>query len=150
MSWKCLVITPFGWLNCDCVCTLLLWGLLPLVVCKCLQVFSLSAQDVNFFRIDFWVSNAKLIKNPPRLSSEHSRAIYLVLKTASRDAEEVIKVSSYTFLGFHQLQKFACLENLLFPLLTLVGDQAPRKDDGTDFGYILIQSKGLIALELKC
>jgi hypothetical protein len=29
------------------------------------------------------------------------RAIYLVLKTASRDAEEFIKVSSYLFLGFH-------------------------------------------------
>jgi hypothetical protein len=29
------------------------------------------------------------------------RAIYLVFKTASRDAEEVIKVSSYILLGFH-------------------------------------------------
>ncbi len=28
MSWKCLVITPFGRLNRDYVCTLLLWGLL--------------------------------------------------------------------------------------------------------------------------
>jgi hypothetical protein len=60
----------------------------------------------------------------------------LVLKTASRDAEEVIKVSPYIFLGFHQLQQCDCLENLLFPLLELVGDQAPRKDDGTDFGCI--------------
>jgi hypothetical protein len=53
----------------------------------------------------------------------------LVLKTASRDAEEVIKVSSYLFLGF-------CQENLSFSLLALVGDQALRKDDGTDFGCI--------------
>ncbi len=28
MSWKCLVITPFGRLNCNYVCALLLWGLL--------------------------------------------------------------------------------------------------------------------------
>jgi hypothetical protein len=28
MSWKCLVITPFGQLNCDYVYALLLWGLL--------------------------------------------------------------------------------------------------------------------------
>ncbi len=41
-------------------------------------------------------------------------------------------------------------ENLLFPLLTLVGDQAPRKDDGTDFGCAWIQSNGLIGLEIKC
>jgi hypothetical protein len=60
----------------------------------------------------------------------------LVLKTASRDAEEVIKVSSYLFLGFHELQQCDPLENLLLPLLALVGDQAPRKDDGTDFGCV--------------
>jgi hypothetical protein len=30
-----------------------------------------------------------------------TRTIYLVLKTVSRDAEEVIKVSSYLFLGFY-------------------------------------------------
>jgi hypothetical protein len=60
----------------------------------------------------------------------------LVLKTASRDAEEGIKVSSYILSGFHEFQQCDCLENLLFPLLALVGDQAPRKDDGTDFGCI--------------
>ncbi len=42
------------------------------------------------------------------------------------------------------------MENLLFPSLALVGDQAPRKDDGTDFGCVSIQSYGLIALEIKC
>jgi hypothetical protein len=31
-----------------------------------------------------------------------------------------------------------------------VGVLAPRKDDGTDFGCIWIQSNGLIALEIKC
>jgi hypothetical protein len=74
----------------------------------------------------------------------------LVLKTASRDAEEVIKVSSYLFLGFYCLQQFDCLENLLFPLLALLGVLAPRKDDGADFGCFWIQSNGLIALEIKC
>jgi hypothetical protein len=60
----------------------------------------------------------------------------LVLKAASRDAEEVIKMSSYLFLGFHLLQQCDCLENLLFPSLALVGVLAPRNDDGTDFGCI--------------
>jgi hypothetical protein len=78
------------------------------------------------------------------------RAIYLVLKTASRDAGEVIEVSSYIFLGFHQVGQCDCLENLLFPSLALVGVLTPRKDDGTDLGCIWIQSNGLIALEIKC
>jgi hypothetical protein len=74
----------------------------------------------------------------------------LVLKTASRDAEEVIKVSSYIFLGFHQLGQCDCLENLSFPSLALVGDHAPKKDYGPDFGYVLIQSNGLITLDIRC
>jgi hypothetical protein len=41
-------------------------------------------------------------------------------------------------------------ENLLFPLLALVGVLAPRKDDGTDFGCARIHSNGLVALEIKC
>ena len=38
-----------------------------------------------------------MLKDPSRLSNSAARAIYLVPKTASRDAEEVIKVSSYIF-----------------------------------------------------
>ena len=38
----------------------------------------------------------------------------------------------------------------MFPQLALVGDQAPRKDCGTDFGCVSIQSNGIIALEIKC
>ncbi len=37
-----------------------------------------------------------------------------------------------------------------FHLLALVGDQAPRKDDGTDFECAWMQSNGIIALEIKC
>jgi hypothetical protein len=40
--------------------------------CKYLQVFSLSAQDVEFVRIDLLVSIAKLLKDPSRLSNCHS------------------------------------------------------------------------------
>jgi hypothetical protein len=43
--------------------------------CNCLQVFSLSEQDVEFFRIDFQASIMKLLKNLSRLSSHRSRAI---------------------------------------------------------------------------
>jgi hypothetical protein len=58
----------------------------------------------------------------------------LVFKTASRDAEEVIKGRSYIFWDSISSDNVIVWENLLFPLLALVGDQAPRKDDGTDFG----------------
>ncbi len=84
------------------------------------------------------------------MSKRRAKAIYLVLKTASRDAEEVIKVSSYIFWDSISSENLIIWENLLFPLLALVGDQAPRKDDGTDFGCTWIQSNGIIALEIKC
>jgi hypothetical protein len=95
-----------------------------------------------------YVSVVKLLKDQSRLSSSAVRAIYLVLKTASRGAEEVIKVSSYIFWDFISSDNVIVWENLLFLLLALVGDQAPREDDGTDFAWI--QSNGLIALEIKC
>ncbi len=74
----------------------------------------------------------------------------MVLKTDSRDAEEVIKVNSYIFWDSISSNNVIEWENLLFPLLALVGDQAPRKYDGTDFGCAWIESNGLIALEIKC
>ncbi len=91
-----------------------------------------------------------MLKDPSRLSNSTARVIYLVLKTASRDAEEVIKMSSYIFWDSIRSNNVIVWENLLFPLLALVGDQAPRKDDGTDFGCTWLQSNGLIALESKC
>ncbi len=77
---------------------------------------------------------AKLLKDPSRLSNSTAKVIYLVPKTASRDAEEVIKVSSYIFWDSISSDNLIVWENLLFSLLALVGDQAPRKGDGTDFG----------------
>jgi hypothetical protein len=74
----------------------------------------------------------------------------LVLKTTSRDAEEVIKVSSYIFWDSIISNNLIVWENPLFPWLALVGDQAPRKDYGTDFGCAWIKSNGIIALEIKC
>ena len=91
-----------------------------------------------------------MLKDPSRLSNSAARAIYLVPKTASRDAEEVIKVSSYIFWDSISSDNLNVWENLLFPWLALVGDQAPRKDYGTDFGCVWIQSNGIIALEIKC
>ncbi len=91
-----------------------------------------------------------MLKDPSRLSNRTARAIYLVPKTASRDAEEVIKVSSYIFWDSISSDNLIVWENLLLPLVALVGDQAPRKDDGTDFGCTWIQSNGIIALEVKC
>ncbi len=79
-----------------------------------------------------------------------ARAIYLVPKTASRDAEEVIKVSSYIFWDSISSDNLIVWENLLFPSVSFLRKQAPRKDDGTDFGCAWIQSNGIVALEIKC
>ncbi len=148
MPWRCLVITSFWWLSCDYVCALLLWGLLPLVVCKCLQVFSLSAQDVNFFHINFWVSIAKLLKDPSRLSSDCPKSNLF-------DPQDYLKRCR----GGYQSELIHLLGIQLAPTMWLSGEPAiyisscgrsgPKKgDDGTDFGRISIQSNGLIALEL--
>jgi hypothetical protein len=59
-------------------------------------------------------------------------------------------VSSYIFWDSISSDNVIVWKTLLFPLLALVGDQAPRKDDGTDFGCAWIQSNGLIALKIKC
>ncbi len=59
-------------------------------------------------------------------------------------------MSSYIFWDSISSDNVIVWENLLFPWLALVGDQAPRKDYGTDFGCTWIQSNGIIALEIKC
>ncbi len=97
-----------------------------------------------------YVSITELLKDPSRLSKSAVRAFCLVIKTASRGAEEVIKVNSYIFWDSISSDNVIVWENLLFLLSAPVGDQAPRKDDGTDFGCAWIQSNGLIALEIKC
>ncbi len=56
-----------------------------------------------------------MLKDPSRLSNRPVRAIYLVPKTASRDAEEVIKVSSYIFWDSISSDNLNAWENLLFP-----------------------------------
>ncbi len=91
-----------------------------------------------------------MLKDPSRLSNSAARAIYLVPKAALRGAEEVIKVSSYIFWDSISSDNLNVWENLLLPLLALVGDQAPKRDYGTDFGCAWIQSNCLIALEIKC
>jgi hypothetical protein len=112
----------------------------------------LNAQDMEFFRVDFLLSIANLLKNPSRWPSERPRAIYLVLKTASRDAEEVVKVSSY--ISWDSISSTICLSGE--PAISIVnscgstGPQERMMDYGTGFGCILIQSNGLIShFEIK-
>ena len=64
--------------------------------------------------------------------------------------------------GGHQGELIQLLGIPLAPTMWLSGEPAvsivsscgsilaPRKDDGTDFGCVWIQSNGLIALEIKC
>ncbi len=84
-------------------------------------------QDVEFVRIDLYISITKLLKDPSRLSNCAVRAIYLVLKTASRGAEEVINLSSYIFWDSISSNNVIVWENLLFPLLALVGVHWPQE-----------------------
>jgi hypothetical protein len=144
MPWRCLVLTPFGWLNHNYVYALLLWDLLLVSASWCsVEVRRMSNMSALTFK--------SALQSCLRIHLDCLTAIktnLLVLKTASRDAEEVIKVSSYIFLRFHQLQQCDCLG--LFPSLALEGVLAPRKYDGTDFWCIWIQSNGLIGLEIKC
>ena len=146
MSWKCLVITPFGRLNCNDVYALLLWGLLLVSTSR----YSVKVRRMSNLSTLTFKSG---LQSCLRIHIDYLTAIKSNLfgpQTASSNAEEVMKVSSYIFLGFHQLQQCDRLENLSFSLLALVGNYAPRKDDGTNFGCIQIQSNGLLALEIKC
>ncbi len=64
------------------------------ITCKYLQVFRYSAQDVKFVCIDFKSASQSCLRIHLDCLTVPLRAIYLVFKTASRDAEEVIQVSS--------------------------------------------------------
>jgi hypothetical protein len=72
----------------------------------------------------------------------------VVFKAQLRDAEVIIKVSSYILQGFNQLQHLS-LQNVSRTCNThwqlLVGVFSQKKDDGADFGCTWIQSNGVIA-----
>ncbi len=137
----------FGQLNCDCVCALLLWGLLfvstsrhSVEVCSMSNLSALTCKSASqsYLRIHLGCLTALLEQSiwSPRLPQE-------MLRRSSRLA--------YTSFGIPLApDNLIVWENLLFPLLALVGVLAPRKDDDTDFGCAWIQSNGLIALEIKC
>jgi hypothetical protein len=137
MSWKCLVITSFGWLNCNYVYALLLWGLL-------LVSTSRYSGKVHMMR--------NLSTLTFKSASQSCLRIHLDCPTAAKSnrPQDCLKRCRGghqgelipCFLGFHSLRQCDCLENLPFSLLALVRVLAPRKDDGTDFGCIWIQSNG--------
>ncbi len=120
MPWKCLVITPFGRLNCDYVYNLLLWGLVlvstsrySVKVCRMSNLSALTCKSA--------------LRSCLKIHLDCLTAVKSNLFGPQEDAEEVIKVSSYLFLGFHQLRQCDCLENLLFPSLALVGVYWPQE-----------------------
>jgi hypothetical protein len=132
MPWKCLIITSVGRLNWDYGYALLLWGLL---------LVSTFRYSVKVRRI------LNLSALTCKSASQSCLRIHLDFLTAIKSnlfgPQDCLKICRgghqgelIHFLGFHQLRQCDCLENLPFPLLALVGDQSPRKDDGTDFGCI--------------
>ncbi len=146
MSWKCLVITPFGQLNCNYVYALLLWGLL---------LVSTSRYSVK----------VRMMPNLSALTcksvSQSCLRIHLDCLTAVRSnlfgPQDCLKRCR----GGHPGELIPLLGIPLAPTMWLSGEPAasivsscgsilaPRKDDGTDFGCIWIQLNGLIALEIK-
>ncbi len=70
MLWKCLVITPFGWLSREYCLHLVTLGFVTIIRHKCFQVFYSVQRMLNSFCIDFKVSIATLLKNPSRLSRD--------------------------------------------------------------------------------
>ncbi len=146
MPWKCLVITLFGRLNCNYVCTLLLWGLL---------LVSTSRYSVKVHRM----SNLSALTC--KSASWSCLRIHLDCPTAVKSnlfgpqdclkrSEEAVKVSSYIIWDSISSDKWLSGESAVSIVSSCGSILAPRKDDGTDFGCAWIQSNGLIALEIKC
>ncbi len=147
MSWKCLVITPFGQLNRNYVYVLLLWGLL---------LVSTSRYSVKVRRM----SNLSTLTFKSALQS--CLRIRLDCLTAIKSnlfgPQDCLKRCR----GGHQGELIPLLGIPLAPTIWLSGEPAvsinsscgsilaPRKNDGTDFGCVWIQSDDLIALEIKC
>jgi hypothetical protein len=147
MPWKCLVITPFGWLNCDYVYALLLWG----------QLFvSTSRYSVKVRRM------LNLSALTCKSASRSCLRIHLDCLTAIKSNLFGPQDCFKRCRGGHQGELIPLLGIPLVLTMWLSGEPAvsivsscerilaPRKDDGTDFGCIWIQSNGLIAIEIKC
>jgi hypothetical protein len=125
--------TPFGRLICNYIYALLLWGLL---------LVSTSRYSGKVRRM------SNLSAMTFKSASQSCLRIHLGCLTAVKSnlfgLQDCLKrcrgghpgVLIPFFLGFHQLQKCNRLENLSFPSLAFVGDQAPRKNDSTDFGCV--------------
>ncbi len=147
MPWKCLVIPPFGQLNCDYVYALLLWGLL---------LVSTSRYSVKVRRM----SNLSALTF--KSVSQSCLRIHLDCLTAIKSNLFGPHNCLKRCRGGHQGELIPLLGIPLAPTMWLSGEPAvsivsscgsilaPRKDDGTDFGCVGIQSNGLIALEIKC
>ncbi len=146
MSWKCLVITPFGWLSCDYVYALLLWGLLLVSTSRYSgKVRRMSNLSALTFKSASWSCLRIHLDCLTAIKSNLFGPQDCLKRCRGGHQGELIPL-----LGIPLAPTMWLSENLLFLLLALVGDQAPRKDDGTDFGCIWIQSNGLIALGIQC
>ena len=77
----------FGWLNCKYCRTLLLWGSMPSLVSMYPRYSISSAQDCQFFCIDFH----SCIPKAPEYLFEFFNMIF---EAAPWDAEEIVEVSS--------------------------------------------------------
>jgi hypothetical protein len=146
MSWKCLVITPFGRQSRNYVYALLLWGIL---------LVSTSRYSGKVRRM----SNLSALTFKSALQS--CLRIHLDCLTAVRSnlfgPQDCLKRCRRG----HQGELIPLLGIQLAPTMWLSGEAAVsmvsscgstglKKQWCADFGCIWIQSNGLIALEIKC
>ncbi len=147
MPWKCLMITPFGRLNCNYVYALLLWGLLLVSTSR------YSAKVCTMLNL-----SALTCKSASRSCLRIHLDCLTAVKSNLFGPQDCLKRCR----GGHQGELISRLGIPLAPTMWLSEESAvsivsscgsilaPRKDDGTDFECIWIQSNGLIALEIKC
>jgi hypothetical protein len=128
MSWKCLVITPFGQLNCDYVYALLLWGLL---------LVSTSRYSVKVCRM----ANLSALTFKSALQSY--LRIHLDCLTAVKSNLFGPQNSLKRCRGGHQGELIPLLGIPLAPTMRLSGEPAVsiisseiKPHDGTDFGCV--------------
>ena len=139
MPWKCLVITPFGWFNRNYVYALLLWGLL---------IVSASRYSVEMQRM------TNLSALTPKSASQSCLRIHLACLTAIKSnlfgPQDCLKRCRgghqgelIPFLGFPLALTMWLSGKPAVSIVSSCGSiLAPRKDDGTDFGCVWIQSNG--------
>jgi hypothetical protein len=147
MPWKCLVITPFGRLNCNYVYALLVWGILlvstsrySVKVCRMLNLSAMTFKSASRSCLRIHLDCLPAVKNNLFGPQDCLR------RCRGGNQGELIFL-----LGIPLAPPMWLSGGPAVSIVSSYGSiLAPRKNDDTDFGCVWIQYNGLIALEIKC